>query len=125
MVTSTAIPGYYYVEVTDENGCTGISEQVNIGVSNAITEAPQISVVGMNSENHNVVAWSALDNENVNAYRIYRENNVADVYEPMAVVSASETSWTDETADPSSRAYRYKVTAVDQCGGESPMSDYH
>ena len=125
MITSTSVPGYYYVEVTDENGCSGRSEQVNIGASNALTEAPQISVVGMNSENHNVVAWSALDNENVNGYNIYRENNVADVYEPMAVVSASETSWTDETADPSARAYRYKVTAVDQCGGESPMSDYH
>ncbi len=125
MITSTSVPGFYYVEVTDENGCTGMSEQVNIGASNALTEAPQISVVGMNSENRNVVAWSALDNANVNAYRIYRENNVADVYEPMAVVGASETSWTDETADPTARAYRYKVTAVDECGGESPMSDYH
>ncbi|MBR5984123.1 MAG: leucine-rich repeat protein [Bacteroidales bacterium] len=125
MITSTSVPGYYYVEVTDENGCTGMSEQVNIGASNALTEAPQISVVGMNSENHNIVAWSAMDNANVNGYRIYRENNVADVYEPMAVVGASETSWTDETADPSSRAYRYKVTAVDECGGESPMSNYH
>ena len=125
MITSTSVPGYYYVEVTDENGCTGISEQMNIGISNALAEAPQISVVGMNSENHNVVAWSALDNENVNAYRIYRENNVANVYEPMANIEASQTTWTDETADPSARAYRYKVTAVDECGGESPMSDYH
>jgi hypothetical protein len=125
MITSTSVPGYYYVEVTGENGCSGISEQVCIGVSNAITEAPQISVVGMNSENHNVVAWSALDNENVNAYRIYRENNVANVYEPMATVEALQTTWTDSTADPTARAYRYKVTAVDECGGESPMSDYH
>ncbi|MBQ2573044.1 MAG: T9SS type A sorting domain-containing protein, partial [Bacteroidales bacterium] len=125
MITSTSVPGYYYVEVTGENGCSGISEQVCIGVSNAITEAPQISVVGMNSENHNVVAWSALDNANVNAYRIYRENNVANVYEPMATVEALQTTWTDSTADPTARAYRYKVTAVDECGGESPMSDYH
>lgn len=126
MITSTSVPGYYYVEVTDENGCSGRSEQVNIGASNALTEAPQISVVGMNSENHNVVAWSALDNVNVNGYNIYREDNVADVYELMASIDASaDTYWTDETADPSARAYRYKVTAVDQCGGESPMSDYH
>lgn len=125
MITSTSIPGYYYVEVTGENGCTGISEQVCIGISNAITEAPQISGVGMNSENRNVVAWSALDNANVNAYRIYRENNVANVYEPMATVEALQTTWTDSTADPTARAYRYKVTAVDECGGESPMSDYH
>ena len=126
MITSTSVPGYYYVEVTDENGCSGRSEQVNIGASNALTEAPQISVVGMNSENHNVVAWSALDNENVNGYNIYRENNVADVYELMASIDASaDTYWTDETADPSARAYRYKLTAVDECGGESPMSDYH
>ena len=122
---SISEPGYYYVEVTDAHGCTGISEQINIGLSNALTEAPQISVVGMNSENRNVVAWSALDNANVNAYRIYRENNVANVYEPMATVEALQTTWTDSTADPTARAYRYKVTAVDECGGESPMSDYH
>ncbi|MBQ2542375.1 MAG: T9SS type A sorting domain-containing protein, partial [Bacteroidales bacterium] len=36
-----------------------------------------------------------------------------------------QTTWTDSTADPTARAYRYKVTAVDECGGESPMSDYH
>jgi len=122
---SISEPGYYYVEVTDAHGCTGVSEQTNVGLSNALTEAPQISVVGMNSENHNVVAWSALDNENVNAYKVYRENNVADHYELMATVEISQTTWTDETADPSSRAYRYKLTAVDECGGESPMSDYH
>ena len=126
MITSTSVPGYYYVEVTDENGCTGASEQICIGLSNALTDAPQIVVVGMNNLNRNVVSWSAFDNENVNAYRIYRENNVANVYEPMATVEASaQTFWTDETADPSARAYRYKITAVDECGGESPMSDYH
>ena len=122
---SISEPGYYYVEVIDENGCTGISEQVNIGLSDALAAAPQISVVGMNSVNHNVIAWSALNDENVNAYRIYRENNVANVYESMATVEASQTTWTDETADPSARAYRYKITAVDECGGESPMSEYH
>ncbi|MBR3945615.1 MAG: leucine-rich repeat protein [Bacteroidales bacterium] len=126
IATSVIEPGYYYVEVTGENGCTGISEQTNVGVSNAITEAPQISVVGMNGMNRNVVTWSAMANDNVTAYRIYRENNIANVYEPMAtVVASAQTYWTDETADPSSRAFRYKVTAVDECGGESPMSDYH
>ncbi|MBO7652418.1 MAG: T9SS type A sorting domain-containing protein [Bacteroidales bacterium] len=123
---SISEPGYYYVEVTDAHGCPGISDQINVGVSNALPEAPQISVVGMNSRNRNVVAWSSIGNENVNAYRIYRENNVADIYEPMAIVEASaQAYWTDESADPSARAYRYKITAVDECGGESPMSDYH
>ena len=119
-------PGYYYVEVTDGNGCIGISNQINVGISNAIPDAPQIAVVGLNNLNQNVVSWSAVGNTNVSAYRIYRENNVANVYEPMATIEASaQTYWTDETADPSARAYRYKVTAVDECGGESPMSDYH
>ena len=119
-------PGYYHVEVTDAHGCTGVSEQVNIGLSNNITNAPQILVVGMNNLNRNVVSWAAVTEGNVRGYRIYRENNVANVYEPMATVeSSAQTFWTDETADPSSRAYRYKVTAVDECGGESPMSDYH
>ena len=123
---SISEPGYYYVEVTDENGCIGISNQINVGISNAIPDAPQIAVVGLNNLNQNVVSWSAVENTSVSAYRIYRENNVANVYEPMAtVVASAQTFWTDETADPSARAYRYKVTAVDECGGESPMSDYH
>ncbi|MBR5984677.1 MAG: T9SS type A sorting domain-containing protein [Bacteroidales bacterium] len=119
-------PGYYNVTVADANGCTAVSNQVQIGGSSTLTTAPQISIVGMNSRNRNVVYWSALSDENVYAYNIYRENNVADVFELAATIpSNAQTYWIDETSQPSSRAYKYKVTAVDACGGESPMSDYH
>ena len=125
-VIHVGTPGYYNVTVADVNGCTAVSNQVQVGGSTTITEAPQISIVGMNNRNRNVVNWSAMSNENVRSYRIYRENNVADLFELVATVPVSEqTYWVDESSNPSTRAYRYKMTAVDGNGGESPMSNYH
>ena len=118
-------PGYYWVEVTDANNCIVSSEQVHLGVSDLISESPSICMVGVEN-NHNLVVWEELDNENVQNYRIYRENNQANVFELLATVPASQgNAYEDTTANPSVRAYRYKVTAMDICAGETPMSDFH
>ena len=116
---------YYWVEVTDIHGCTGVSETVQLGNSELITDTAKICMVGV-VNNHNLVIWEQLDDPDVQNYQIYRENSQADVFEPLALVPASATNaYEDVTADPSVRAYRYKITAVDACGGETPISDYH
>lgn len=76
--------------------------------------------------NHNLVVWEELSDPDVVGYQIYRENDMANVFEPLAVVPAgSSNAYEDVTADPSVRAYRYKIAAMDSCGGETPMSAYH
>ncbi len=117
--------GYYWVEVTDIYGCTGMSETVQLGTSELITDTAKICMVGVEN-NHNLVVWNILDDPDVQDYHIYRENDQANVFESLALVPANATNaYEDVTADPSVRAYRYKITAVDACGGETPISDYH
>lgn len=118
-------PGYYWVSVIDSNGCTGTSEMTHVGISDLITETPSICMVGVEN-GHNLVVWEELSDPDVSYYKLYRENNQANVFEPLAMISAdSLNAYEDMTADPTVRAYRYKITAMDSCGGETPMSAMH
>lgn len=118
-------PGFYWVAVADANGCTGTSEMTHVGLSQLITETPSICMVGVEN-GHNLVIWDELSDPDVKFYKLYRENDQANVFEPLAMISAeSFNAYEDVTADPAVRAYRYKITAVDSCGGETAMSPYH
>ena len=118
-------PGYYYVELIDVNGCASISEVNQLGVSTLIPETPAICMVGVEN-GHNLIVWEELENTNVQNYRVYRENEQANIYELLATVPASQgNSYVDPDADPNVRAWRYKVTAMDVCQGETPMSELH
>jgi len=117
--------GYYWVSATDAYGCEGVSEMVQLGGSTQIDETPAICMVDV-EDNHNLLIWEELSDPDVASYHIYRENNQANVFEPLAVIPAgSVNAFADSTADPSVRAWRYKITAADTCGGETPMSGYH
>ena len=124
---SVCTPGYYWVTIGDGDGsfCTSISEPVLVGVSKQIVDTAFLCMVGVENS-HNLVVWEEMTNPNVVGYRIYRENGQANVFEPLTFVPAGSTNaYEDTTADPSVRAYRYRITAVDTCGGETPMSEYH
>jgi L-rhamnose mutarotase len=113
------------VSLTDAHGCTSMTEVTQLGVSTLIPETPAICMVGVEN-GHNLVVWEELENTNVQHYRIYRENDQANVYELLATVPAAQgNAYEDVTADPAVRAWRYKVTAMDVCQGETPMSELH
>ena len=122
---SVTTPGFYWVSLIDANGCASMTEVTQLGVSTLIPETPAICMVGVEN-GHNLIVWEELENTNVQNYRIYRENDQANVYELLATVPASQgNAYEDVTADPSVRAWRYKVTAMDVCQGETPMSELH
>ena len=117
--------GFYWVTATDVYGCEGVSEMVQVGSSVQIEETPAICMVGVEDQ-HNLVVWEPLADTDVAEYRLYRENGQANIFEPLAVIPAgSGNAYADTTADPSIRAWRYKITAADTCGGETPMSALH
>ncbi|MBR4638326.1 MAG: T9SS type A sorting domain-containing protein, partial [Bacteroidales bacterium] len=117
--------GYYWVTIGDGNGCTSVSEPVHLGVSELVSETPALCMVGVEDQ-HNLVVWEPLADTDVAEYRLYRENGQANIFEPLAVIPAgSGNAYADTTADPSVRAWRYKITAADTCGGETPMSALH
>ena len=117
-------PGYYWVMVSDNN-CTATSEAIQLGASTLIPDTVSICVVSVEN-NHNLIIWNMLNNPNVESYRVYRENEQANIFELEATIPAMQTNaYEDISANPAIRAYRYKVTAMDACYGETPMSDYH
>ncbi len=122
---SVTTAGYYWVTVTDSYGCEKVSAPMQLGESALIEGTPSICMVGVEN-GHNLVIWEEMSDTDVQNYRIYRENDRANVFEPLAVVSASEANvYEDTTSDPSVRAYRYKITAMDVCQSETQQSVLH
>ena len=119
-------PDVYYVEVVDSIGCHGVSEMATVGYSSVITEAPWIKRVGMSNSGTNIISWGVTSNTGITGFEVYRENTEADVYTCIARIDRPGARlYNDITSEPSARAYRYKICAVDECGGRSPMSDFH
>ena len=121
-------PGEYSVEVVDSMGCHGFSEGIFVGYSTILTEAPYITNVGMKNNGYNMLQWNmdATDTVGVRGFYIYREDAAANAFCFIKHINKPRaTSFTDSTADPTARAYRYKICAVDECGGMSPVSTPH
>ena len=125
ITTATAIPTVatggnqeYTFSCTDNLGCSH-DTTINVYVGRAI-ETPEIDQVVTDSLNHNTITWTAIDNDEIQEYRIYRSVDSTN-YDLVATIPASEpTVWTDETTDFSVRPYWYYITAEGEC--ETPQS---
>jgi hypothetical protein len=59
-------------------------------------------------------------------YNIYREGSVAGNFELIDTVSGLNYSiFNDVVASPKVHSWRYKISAVNQCGEEGPLSEVH
>jgi hypothetical protein len=88
---------------------------------------PSICMVSVSERGKNIVVWEKLATNNINGYKIYREGNQANIYEVIDTVAYSELSvFEDTAADPSMKAYRYKIGAITKFSGiETELSDLH
>ncbi len=118
-------PGYYFVTVGSSNGCNGM---LDITVPGAMPYNPGICLVTVDTlTGTNMVVWEKPSPANGAAYySIYREGNAAGVYSFRDTVHYNNLSqWTDPTANPQVRGWRYRITVTDSCGVESMMSNVH
>ncbi len=73
----------------------------------------------------NLIVWEKLESD-VHHYNIYRENAVAGLYMLIdTVMYDSESLFNDVVASPDDRSWRYRISAVNECGIESPISAPH
>jgi len=114
--------GMHGVTITDTNGCTLI-DSIDI---QTITAPTEICVVTVSDQNQNIVVWEKPIVNNLAGYNIYR--NIAGSYSQVGYTPYDSLSqFVDLTfgVDPNVTSYRYKISAVDTCGGESALSNHH
>lgn len=114
--------GSYTVTVTDNKGCFATAS-----TSIAATTLPQeICMVTVDSAStHNIIYWEKPAVTNIDSFRIYRED-ATNVYTYIGSVSYNTLSeYHDYGVNPNTTTKRYKITALDNCGGESVKSNYH
>jgi hypothetical protein len=122
-VTST---GSYFVNVTDQYGCSGISDTVNVNVLLPYN-GQQICIVGVDSAtNKNYVVWEKAPVGSIESFNIYKESAVSNVWNLIGNVDYDSLSvFTDLTSTPDVKPERYAITVVDSCGNESQRSIEH
>ena len=108
------------------SGCANATNSIAINLSNPNTA--QICMVTVDSAStHNIVYWdkTSFANAAIDSFRIYRELT-PNVYVPVGAVHYNALSeYHDYGANPNVTTYRYKISAFDSCGLESPLSLYH
>ena len=117
--------GNYTVQVTSSNGCSSTSAAFVVNASLLPTQ--NICVVGVDSLTNNIrLVWEKPLTTAIDSFFIYKESNVADVYTQIGSRAYDSLSiWIDPISNPAVQSYRYKITAFDTCGVETPLSDFH
>jgi hypothetical protein len=118
-------PGTYSLGVIDANGCMTFTTYV---VANANPNyQPEICLVTFDTTSgSNLVAWEKAGATGIQAYNIYCEIGSFNNYQLVGTVSADSLSeYIHVGANPDVKSWKYKISAVDSCGNESPLSGYH
>ncbi len=123
--TEATAAGDYYVTVVDGNACESVSDAFSLTETTIST--PAICLVGVDLETgQNMVVWERQREPGIESYIVYRESNTGGVYNAMDTLPFDSLSvWVDMSAEPEVKSYKYKLSAVDQCGYETPKSPYH
>lgn len=114
----------YTVTTTDMNGCKTVSQPYTVNAS--LLLVPEICIVGVDPNNHNRIIYERDANPLIDSFKVYRESIFAGQYDLIESKGADEVGIVIDTAsNPQAKAYRYKITAVDTCGMETPPSPHH
>lgn len=74
----------------------------------------------------NLIVWERTETSGVHHYNMYRESDLAGNYQLIDTVMATNISaFNDVVASPMNRSWRYKISAVNDCGTEGPVSLEH
>lgn len=88
---------------------------------------PEICLVTVDSTStKNLVVWEKSLITGIDSFRVYRD--VVGNYTYLGSVAFSDQSkFTDNTlgVNPQITSYKYKISSVDTCGHEGPLSDFH
>ena len=114
--------GDYSVTVTDNMGCR-LYDEINISFRRPYT-GDKLALASVTESNSVILRWNKTDNQGTASYRIYRDSG--DGFSQIATVGFNNESMYEDTAvNVAEHYYKYKVTAVSNCGDESEVNDFH
>jgi len=117
-------PALYICTLVISSNCTTIKGW-DIPVVKPL-QNPICVVTVDDSTTTNLVVWERTQPTGIAYYNIYRETSVQGNYALIDTVHADGiTLFNDVVASPLSRAWRYKISAVNACGVEGPLSAPH
>ncbi|HLP13618.1 MAG TPA: T9SS type A sorting domain-containing protein [Flavobacteriales bacterium] len=117
--------GSYFCTVLKSDGCAKNTDTLTVTVK-AAPITPEICLVTVDdSSTHNIVYWDKTGYTNVNYFNIYREDFTSTYTLVAAVPYDSLSEYHDYAINPNVTTKRYKISAVDSCGTESELSEFH
>lgn len=113
----------YTASVTID-GCT-VTDKAP--VSYIPMETPDICMVGVDSAtNKNMIIWVKPVTTLIDSFAIYRETEITGVFEKIgAIPYASLNVFNDMSSNPNVQSNEYRISIVDKCGFELPLSGSH
>lgn len=118
-------PGIYSVSVSDGSGCNAYATAT---IQAELPPTEPICLVTVDSTGtKNVIVWSKIHGGNgIDGYIVYRETTSSGVYDSIAYIPYDSLSmYTDESADPEVKSWRYRLATVNECGVKSRLSEPH
>lgn len=111
-----------YLEVYNSHGCSAWFSMPATIVGDVV--APTLDLVTVDTNAHNMIHFTA-DAANFPQVRILKETNVLNEFAEVAVVPATNGSYTDLTSDATQQPDRYKIQGVMANGDYSTESAIH
>jgi PKD repeat protein len=114
------------VNVTDQNGCSAVSNTINITVTSPYSNQEICMLTIDSATGKNVIVWEKTPNQSIASFNIYKESSVAGVYNIIANQPYDSLSVIiDYNSNPTVNPDRYVITVKDSCGNESGISPAH
>lgn len=116
--------GTYTIYALTTSNCAS-QKTITVGTKRPL--ANEICVVTVDdATTTNLIVWEKAEMEGISFYNIYRENAQAGNYMWIDTVQYSSLSvFNDVIASPLQRSWRYRISAVNECGVEGPISAPH
>lgn len=117
-------PATYICTVTTTSGCVGTNAWT---ITSKAPQANPICIVTVDSlTTSNLIVWEKAQTVGVDYYNIYRETAQPGSYALIDTVKYDNLSvFNDVVASPKTKSWRYKISAVNDCGIEGPKSIAH
>lgn len=116
--------GTYYLQITDSNQCV---KNDTIAINEPAQTLVSICAVTVDSATgKNLVIYEKAGIQRAILYNVYRETSVSGQYALIGSLLPNQYSTLlDTSSQPETQSYSYKMSVVDSCNNESPLSDFH